>query len=65
HFDVYRISSVVQMRDTGYEEYFCCGGVCVIEWAELIAPLLPEDAVTVDIEKDSKNGESFRRIRIT
>jgi tRNA threonylcarbamoyladenosine biosynthesis protein TsaE len=37
HFDVYRISTSEQMQDTGYEEYFYGDGVCVIEWAELIA----------------------------
>ena len=64
HFDVYRISSLEQMQETGYEEYFYGGGVCIIEWAELITPLLPDHAIMVNIEKDLTNGEDFRRIRI-
>jgi len=64
HFDVYRISSLEQMQDTGYEEYFYGDGVCVIEWAELIGPLLPEDAVMINIEKDPIKNEDFRRILI-
>jgi len=64
HFDVYRISSIEQMQDTGYEEYFYGNGVCVIEWAELISPLLPEDIITINIEKDSTGDDNFRRIQI-
>ena len=65
HFDVYRISSLEQMQDSGYEEYFYGGGVCVIEWAELIAPLLPDNAIMINIEKDYSKGENYRRIQIT
>lgn len=64
HFDVYRISSLEQMRDTGYEDYFYGDGVCLIEWAEFIRPLLPEDAVTIDIEKDPEKGQDYRRILV-
>ena len=64
HFDVYRISALEQMQDTGYEEYFYGDGVCVIEWAQFIRPLLPEDAIMIDIEKDASRGDDFRRILI-
>ena len=33
----------------GYEDYFYNGGLCLIEWPELIESLLPEDAVEVHI----------------
>lgn len=62
HFDVYRIGDAEEMSDTGYEEYFYGGGVCLIEWAELIKELLPENVVWIAIEKDLQSGSYERRI---
>ena len=49
HFDVYRIGDVEEMYELGYEEYFFGDGVCVIEWADLIEELIPEDALRISI----------------
>lgn len=43
HLDVYRLSGPVDLEDLGYEEYFYGDGVVVIEWAEKIESLLPEE----------------------
>ena len=64
HFDVYRIGSLEEMEDTGYEEYFFGRGVCMVEWAELIEVLLPEYAFWVSIEKDYQKGENYRKITV-
>lgn len=65
HFDVYRISCEEEMEDTGYEEYFYGEGVCLVEWAELVRGLIPQDAVWITIEKDyAQENEDFRRILI-
>ena len=50
HFDVYRIGDVDEMYEIGYEEYFFGDGVCVIEWADLIEEIIPDDAVRIEIE---------------
>ena len=50
HFDVYRIEDVIEMDDIPYEEYFYGDGVCVIEWAQLIQPILPPDYLKVQIK---------------
>ena len=50
HFDCYRIKDLREAMDMGTEEYLYSGNYCFIEWAEMIAPLLPDDLVTVDIE---------------
>lgn len=50
HFDVYRICGLEEMYELGYEEYFFGEGVCVIEWADQIEELIPEDAITIRIE---------------
>ncbi len=51
HFDFYRIKKLDEVYDMGYEDYFYNGGLCLIEWPELIESLLPEDAVEVHIDE--------------
>lgn len=64
HFDVYRIADPDEMYEIGYEEYIESGGVCVIEWAELIEELLPEDCIRIKILRADDIGENCRRISI-
>ncbi len=47
HLDVYRLTGPDDLSDMGYEEYFFGDGVAVIEWAEKIKDILPDDAVTI------------------
>ena len=65
HFDVYRINSIEEMDDTGFEHYFYQGGVCLVEWAEIVKDIIPEGAVWVNIYKNAGLGENYRKIRIT
>ena len=64
HFDVYRIGSPEEMYDLDYEDYLYGDGVCLIEWAELIEELLPDEAIKIIIEKDIDKGFDYRRIII-
>ena len=64
HFDVYRIADIDEMDEIGYEDYFFGGGVCFIEWAELIEEILPADCIQIRIEKELKKGFDYRRITI-
>ena len=50
HFDFYRINTVGEAFDMGYEEYFYSGDLCLVEWPEKISGLLPEDTLKVYIE---------------
>ena len=59
-----RIGDVAEMDEIGYEDYFYGDGVCIIEWANLIEELLPEDCIDVQIEKDLSKGFDYRRITI-
>lgn len=49
HFDVYRIGSPEEMYELGFEEYFYSQGVSVVEWADLIMELIPEDAIVIHL----------------
>ena len=64
HFDVYRISEPEEMYEIGFEEYLYAGGVCLIEWAELIKDILPKDITDITIEKSLDKGFEYRRITI-
>jgi len=64
HFDVYRISDIEEMEEIGYEEYFYGDGVCLIEWAELIEELLPDDRIRISIRKNPDKGFDYREIII-
>jgi tRNA threonylcarbamoyladenosine biosynthesis protein TsaE len=61
HFDVYRIGDADEMEDTGYFDYICGEGVVVVEWAEKIKALLPENRIDVTLEK---TGDETRNILI-
>lgn len=64
HFDVYRIGDVSEMDEIGYEDYFFGDGVAMVEWANLIEEIIPEDAINVTIEKDLSKGVDYRKITI-
>ncbi|MCR5444181.1 MAG: tRNA (adenosine(37)-N6)-threonylcarbamoyltransferase complex ATPase subunit type 1 TsaE [Bacteroidales bacterium] len=51
HFDFYRMKSVAEAYDIGYEEYFYSGCYCFTEWTEKIEELLPERYVRVELEE--------------
>lgn len=38
HFDFYRIKSLDEVYDIGYEDYFFSDNYCLIEWPEMITP---------------------------
>lgn len=61
HFDCYRIESINEALEIGIPEYFDSGNRCFIEWAENIAPLLPDDTLFIKIIVDEDHQ---RRIRI-
>lgn len=50
HFDVYRVSDEDELFEIGFEEYLHSGGVCLIEWADLIEDMLPPETVWVYME---------------
>lgn len=55
HYDCYRIESVEQAESLGLADYFDMGGICIIEWSQNIAPLLPKKVKRVCIKKLGEN----------
>lgn len=58
HLDLYRIESLEELYDLGYEEYLYSGSLCMIEWPEKARSLIPADALWIQIDI----GENGTRI---
>ena len=64
HFDVYRIGDIEEMDEIGYEDCFFGEGVCLVEWANLVEEIMPEETIWITIEKDLEKGFDYRRIEV-
>jgi tRNA threonylcarbamoyladenosine biosynthesis protein TsaE len=56
HLDLYRINTVSELYDLGYEEYFYDNHYIFIEWADKAEALLPEDTVKVTLTETGVNS---------
>lgn len=50
HFDFYRLEDAEEAVAIGAEDYFFSGNLCLIEWPQIIANLLPDEYMLVQIE---------------
>ena len=62
HFDFYRIKSLEEVYNMGYEEYLYGDAICFMEWPELIEELLPEETVKVLVEEKENGSRSVKII---
>ncbi|MBD5325605.1 MAG: tRNA (adenosine(37)-N6)-threonylcarbamoyltransferase complex ATPase subunit type 1 TsaE [Bacteroides sp.] len=49
HFDLYRLESLDEAIDMGIEDYLDCGALCLIEWPDVVDPMLPDDTIDVSL----------------
>lgn len=61
HFDVYRLADLDEFYAMGGEEYFA-KGICLIEWGELIEPILPEHYIKITFKKNLENVDERKLI---
>ena len=59
HFDFYRLRQPQEAFDIGLEEYLMSGRPCLMEWPEIVEPLLPDDTTYVSI---SENPDGTRTL---
>jgi tRNA threonylcarbamoyladenosine biosynthesis protein TsaE len=64
HFDFYRIKNLEEVFDLGYEDYLYSGSYCLIEWPELIEPLLPENIIKVKIEVAEDGSRNISALKV-
>ena len=62
HFDFYRIKKLEEAYDIGFENYFYSGNLCLIEWPEMIEPLLPDHHIRVNIRLGATDDDRIIEI---
>ena len=63
HFDVYRVNDSEELFEIGFEEYMHKGGVCLIEWANLLEDgMLPANTIKINIEYGKNEDERILTI---
>lgn len=60
HFDVYRLGSPGDFLSLGADEYLSSAGVCLIEWADRVADVLPADHLRIEITATGETSREFR-----
>ena len=60
HLDAYRLSGPADLIALGFDEMICSGSTVVVEWADRVISVLPEDRLTITLEIA---GRSERHIR--
>lgn len=64
HFDVYRIENISTSDTEWIDEYLFGDGICLIEWADNIAEILPKGTLRVEIKKTDDENSDLREIKI-
>jgi tRNA threonylcarbamoyladenosine biosynthesis protein TsaE len=62
HFDFYRLRALSELAEFGFEEYLFGDGICLLEWANIVASTLPLNRYDVTLELGE--GQSQRIIHI-
>jgi tRNA threonylcarbamoyladenosine biosynthesis protein TsaE len=55
------LKNVIEVFDMGYEDYFFSDHICLIEWPEKVADVLPDNRLDVTI---LENRDGSRTIRV-
>ena len=66
HFDMYRLSSMEDALNLGFEEYFDLqrlDGVSLVEWPQNVEGLFPQNAIKIDIFKGDNENERIVEVR--
>jgi tRNA threonylcarbamoyladenosine biosynthesis protein TsaE len=59
HFDAYRLVTTREFAELGAHEYFESGGVCLVEWADKVEPVLPKEHLRIAIDVLDENRRRF------
>jgi tRNA threonylcarbamoyladenosine biosynthesis protein TsaE len=61
HVDVYRLDTIGEVLDLGYDELSDPAGIVFVEWGDAVSPLLPESRLEVEIRA---TGDQERRLAL-
>ena len=66
HLDLYRLKNLEEAYDIGIEEYLYGGDYCLIEWPQIIEPLLEECLkVNIDLQADKSRLITIQSMKFT
>ena len=55
HIDAYRLHGAEELLEIGIEEHFYGRGVCIVEWADRAAAILPPDRLDITLHHCEPN----------
>ena len=64
HFDVYRLENPSLEECDWMDDYFFGDGICLIEWADNIKKVLPDETIWIRFAKRPDISENLREITI-
>ena len=59
HFDLYRLKSINDLVEIGFEEYINSGNYCFIEWPEIADSFFLDKYIRINISINSKNSRDI------
>lgn len=59
HFDFYRIDKIAEALDIGYYDYIDSSCMCIMEWAENIEEIIPENTLRVNIKVEEDGSRTL------
>jgi len=63
HFDLYRLESIIELIEIGWEDYLEIDGICIVEWADKFAEIMPENMKWLKFQVLDDGVRSIREVR--
>jgi tRNA threonylcarbamoyladenosine biosynthesis protein TsaE len=57
HFDFYRISSISEVVNIGFDDYIYNEGICLIEWGDRVKEILPTKRYDINFKFGESDSE--------
>ncbi len=64
HIDLFRIQDSQEAWDLGLDEYLSSEGVCVVEWADRVPEVFPQESLWITLEYGAEETERLITIKV-
>ncbi|MGI8425398.1 MAG: tRNA (adenosine(37)-N6)-threonylcarbamoyltransferase complex ATPase subunit type 1 TsaE [Actinomycetota bacterium] len=62
HMDIYRLERIQEVIDLGYDEFLDPADIVVVEWGDMVEPLLPKDHLQVILRHIDDNSRTVELV---